>query len=106
LCLKSTDGCGWFACEDYPEFVKDLRESWEKRVDENGRKLRVRIVLPEEDALIGEKGKEYFKECWAQEKCGRGIEVECADIKGTDHDNVTSPENGALGPIFLTAKGE
>jgi hypothetical protein len=106
LCLKSTEGCGWLACEDYPEFVKDLRESWENRVDRNGKKLRVRIVLPEEDAMVGKKGKEYFKECWTQEKCGRGVEVECVQIKGTDHDNVTSPENGALGPIFLAAKGE
>lgn len=108
LCLKSTEGCGWLACEDYPEFVKSTKDTWEHRIDANdgAGKLRVRIVLPQEDAMVGEKGKEYFKECWKQEKCGRGIEVECVQIKGTDHDSVTNPENGILESLFSAAKGQ
>lgn len=106
LCLKSTEGCGWFACEDYPEYVKCTKETWENAVDGGKGKLRVRIVLPEEDMMIGDKGKEYFKECWMQEKCGRGIEVECVEIKGTDHDSVTNPEHGVLETIFLAVKGQ
>ncbi|KAE9373215.1 alpha/beta-hydrolase [Stipitochalara longipes BDJ] len=106
LCLKSTEGCGWLACEDYPEFVKCTREKWENLVDSGRGKLKVRIVLPEEDAMVGEKGKEYFKECWSQEKCGKGVEVECVEIKGTDHDSVTSPEHGVLGPLFSAARGQ
>jgi hypothetical protein len=106
LCLKSTKGCGWLACEDYPEFVKSTRERWENMVDDGKEKLRVSIVLPEEDMMVGEKGKEYFKECWSQENCGRGVEVECVEIKGTDHDSVTSPENGALGPLFSAVRGQ
>jgi hypothetical protein len=50
--------------------------------------------------MVGEKGKGYFKECWKQEKCGRGIDVECVQIKGTDHDSVTNPENGILESLF------
>ncbi|KAH8753682.1 Alpha/Beta hydrolase protein [Hyaloscypha finlandica] len=108
LCLKSTEGCGWLACEDYPEFVKSTKDTWENRVDANvgAGKLKIKIVLPEEDAMVGEKGKEYFKECWKQEKCGRGIEVECVEIKGTDHDSVTNPENGILESLFSAAKGQ
>jgi hypothetical protein len=105
LCLKSTDGCDWGACENYPEFVRDLKESWEKKVDGGEGKLKVRIIMPEGDAMVGEKGKEYFKECWTQEKCGGGIEVGCVEIKGGDHDNVLNPEKGVLGPIFKAAKG-
>ena len=106
LCLKSTDGCGWLACEDCPEFVRCTKEKWEDLVDGGRGKLRVRIVLPEEDIMVGEKGKAYFKECWSQEKCGRGVEVECVEIKGTDHDNVTSPESGVMGPLFSAARGQ
>jgi hypothetical protein len=105
LCLKSTDGCEWGACENYPEFVKNLKESWESRVEGGGGQLKVRIIMPEEDALSGEKGKEYFRECWTQEKCGRGIEVDCDEIKGGDHDTILNPEKGLLGPIFRAAKG-
>jgi len=41
---------------------------------------------------------------WTQEKCGRGIEVECVQIKGTDHDNVLTLEKGLMQSIFSTAK--
>ena len=94
LCLKSTEDCGWFACEDYPEYVKCTKETWENRLDstDGAGKLKVRIVLPEKDAMIGEKGKKYFKECWAQEKCGKGIEVEYFEMQKTDHDTVMDLE--------------
>ncbi|KAI9744907.1 MAG: hypothetical protein M1818_001833 [Claussenomyces sp. TS43310] len=106
LCLKSTEGCGWDACEDYPEFVKNLKQSWEKKTDGEGGtgKLKVKIVFAEEDAMIGKKGMEYFKGCWTQEKCGRGVEVECLQIEGTDHDSVKNPDIGFMQSMFLTAK--
>lgn len=106
LCLKSTEGCGWDACEDYPEFVKNLKQSWEKKTNEEPEKekLKVKIVFAEEDALIGKKGMEYFKECWTQEKCGRGIDVECVQTEGTDHDSVIDPEKGVMQSILSTAK--
>jgi pimeloyl-ACP methyl ester carboxylesterase len=106
LCLKSTEGCGWDACEDYPEFVKNLKQSWEQKTDGEGGKgkLKVKIVLAEEDALVGKKGMEYFKECWTQEKCGRGIEVECVQTEGTDHDSILNPEKGFMQLILSTAK--
>ncbi len=108
LCLKSTEGCGWDACEDYPDFVKKLNAVWEKKVDGNGGKgkLKVKILFAEEDVMIGKKGKEYFEDCWTQEKCGRGIEVECVETKGTDHDSVTDPTKGFIGPTFSAAKSE
>lgn len=106
LCLKSIEGCGWDACEDHPEFVKNLKQSWEKTTNGEGEKgkLKVKIVFAEEDALIGKKGMEYFKECWTQEKCGRGIEVECVQTEGTDHDSVINPEKGVMQSILSTAK--
>jgi len=106
MCLKSTEGCGWDACEDSPEFVKNLKQSWEKKTDGEGGKvkLKVKIVFAEEDALIGKKGMEYFKECWTQEKCGRGIEVECVQTEGTNHDSVLNPETGIMQSILSTAK--
>jgi hypothetical protein len=106
LCLKSTEGCGWNACEDYPEFVKNLNAVWEKKVDGIGEKegLKVKIFFAEEDVMIGKKGKEYFEGCWTQEKCGKGIKVERVKAKGTDHDSVTDPTKGFMGPIFSAAK--
>lgn len=105
LCLKSTEGCSWDACEDCPEFVKNLKQSWEKKVTKEGSgKLKTKIVFAEEDVMIGKKGIDYFTECWTQEKCGRGIGVECVQIEGTDHDSVIDPEKGFIQSIFLTAK--
>jgi len=106
LCLKSTGGCGWDACEDYVAFVRDLKESWEKKVDGDGGngKLKVKIMFAEEDAMIGKKGKEYFEDCWAQEKCGRGVEVAIVETKGTDHDSVTNPEKGYMSSVFSAVR--
>lgn len=67
-------------------------------------KLRVRIVLPERDLMIGEKGKYYFIGCRAKEKRGRGIEVEIDEMEGMDHESVVSPTYGAIGRLFGLAK--
>jgi hypothetical protein len=106
LCLKSTEGCGWDACEDPPEYVKNLKQSWEAMTHGEGgkEKLKVRIVFAEEDALIGKKGMEYFEDCWTQEKCGQGIEISILRTKGTDHDNIISPEKGVMNLILSAAK--
>ena len=107
LCLKSTEGCGWDACQDLPAFLEDLKRSWEeKTAGEGGRtgKLRVKILLAEQDALIGKKGMEYVKECWTQEKCGRGIDVACVQTEGTDHDSIVNPDKGVMQTILSSAK--
>lgn len=105
LCLKSTAGCGWDVCEDCPAFVKGLKESWEEETDAGRRgKLRVTIFFAEEDALVGKRGMAYFRECWTQEKCGRGIEVKCVQTHGTDHDTIMDPEMGFIESVISAAK--
>jgi hypothetical protein len=56
-------GIEWGACENYEESVRTLAEAWEKRVAEGGKALRVDIVLPEDDAMVGDKGMKYFEDC-------------------------------------------
>jgi hypothetical protein len=104
LCLKSTSGTGWDKCEDFEEYVRNLAGVWERRVGEGGPKLGVKIVFPEEDRMIGEKGKMYFRMCWEVERCGKGIEVEVEEMKGMDHESVADPPNGAIGRLFDLAK--
>ena len=104
LCLKSTRGTEWDACEDYVECVANLKRVWERRVEEGGKKLAVRIVLAEEDMMIGEKGKKYFRRCWESEKCGEGIKVEIEEMKEMDHESVVDPSNGAIGKLCDLAK--
>ena len=61
--------------------------------------MRVRIVLAEEDVMIGEKWKEYFKECWAQDKCGRGIEGVYSEqglLQGFDRPGLTTVHQGSI----------
>jgi hypothetical protein len=102
LCLKSVVGSDWGACDDYPKMVQNLKEVWEKRVEEkNGEgKLMVRIVFAGEDVMIGVKGKKYFEDCWTEEKCGKGIDVKCVQPQGTDHDSVVDPSKGVMREIF------
>lgn len=106
LCLKSVEGCSWDACEDYQVLVEKLKLFWEERVSGNeGRgKLRVKIVFAEEDAMIGEKGRRYFEECWAKEKCGEGIEVELVEQKDGDHESTYDPSRENLEDIFAAVK--
>jgi len=105
LCLKSTVGTDWLACEDYVEYVEELKEFWEKKVAGKGgeAKLRVKIVLAEDDLMVGEKGKKYFQDVWTQEKCGQGIDVQCLQLEKTDHDSVTSADKGYLKEMFAAA---
>ena len=105
LCLKSTKGTNWFACEDYKEYVTELGRKWQGRVVEGASKLRVDIVLPETDILVGQKGMQYFEDCWESEKSGPGIEVTCVKVKGADHDSSTHPANAATAKMFERAKG-
>jgi hypothetical protein len=102
LCLKSTDGTGWDAAESYPDLVANLKAVWEEKVRSGSAKLKVKIVFAEEDVMTGVKGRKYFEDCWMQEKCGDGIEVECGEVKGTDHDSVLDLSKGILGEIFAT----
>ncbi|THV50740.1 hypothetical protein BGAL_0138g00200 [Botrytis galanthina] len=92
LCLKKTDDCNWNACEDYEEMVKNLVELWTQRVERNqSARLDVKIYFAEEDIMIGEKGKEYFRNCWTSENWTANIAVDCEQLKGTDHDSVLDP---------------
>jgi hypothetical protein len=89
LCLKSVLGeCDWGAAESYPELVQNLKVTWRKRVNGGENKLAVNILFAWEDRMIGERGREYFSHCWAQEKCGSGIQVHISMARGTDHDSV------------------
>jgi hypothetical protein len=105
LCLKSVAGIGWDTCEDYEQYVSVLSGVWGKRLEEGRPKLRISIVLPEEDIMVGEKGMAYFENCWAKERYGKGIEVEITKLEGADHDSTASPPAGAVGRMFAEVKG-
>jgi pimeloyl-ACP methyl ester carboxylesterase len=104
LCLKSTSGTSWHACDDYEEYVKNLAEVWENRVQDGGRKLKVKIVLPGDDHMVGEKGMRYFENCWKGESCGNGIVVKVQKIEAADHDSTADPIKGAIGEMFAEVK--
>lgn len=105
LCLKSVAGTTWGACEDYPECVRALAETWERRFEEGGSKLRVDIFLPEEDLMVGKKGMKYFEECWGEERIGKGIQVETVRWEGTDHETSMSSANGAVRRMLSVLQG-
>ena len=105
LCLKSTEGTNWLACEDYKEYVKELGREWQGKITDAASKLKVDIVLPEEDIMVGKKGMQYFEDCWNSEAFGPGIEVSCVRVKGADHESAIHPANEAIVRMFERAKG-
>ena len=104
MCLKSTSGTSWHTCEDYPECVRNLAQAWENRVQDGGSKLKVKIILPGSDHMVGDKGMRYFENCWKKEKCGKGVVVEVQKLEAADHDTTTDPTKGAIGAMFREAK--
>lgn len=106
LCLKSVEGCHWDACEDYEECVLKLKESWEKRVQEGGRKLRVNILFGKEDAMIGVKGRKYWEDCWTDEKCGGGMEVSSKEVGMGGHDSVLDYTMGGPQEMYDAVKAK
>ncbi|KAK9244340.1 Alpha/Beta hydrolase protein [Lipomyces tetrasporus] len=105
LCLKSTKGTNWLACEDYKEYVRELGREWQGRITDAASKLKVDIVLPEKDIMVGEKGMRYFEDCWESEAFGQGIEVSCVRVKGADHETTIHPANETIARMFERAKG-
>jgi hypothetical protein len=104
LCLKSTTGTHWQACEDYEEYIREMGETWQRKVGDGCEPLKVHIVLPESDILVGNKGMKYFKDCWENERSGSGIEVTCVRVNGADHDSTIHPANDAVREMFERAK--
>ena len=104
LCLKSLSTISWGALEYYPSYITSLQQAWSKRLAEGSPKLTVRILLAEEDAMIGEKGAEYLQECWTKEKVGEGVDIEVITLDGTDHDGVLDPMRGATGEFYRAVK--
>ena len=100
LCLKSIEGTSWYACENLEDCVSNLAAVWEQRVERGGQRLRVNVVLPEEDDMVGDKGMEYFERCWEGTKPGSGIDVRIVKLEGTDHDTTTSPAEVYIGRMF------
>lgn len=106
LCLKSLSTISWGALESYPSYITSLKEVWEKKGAEGAAKLTVRVLLAEEDAMIGEKGAKYLQECWTGQKVGKGVDVEVITLDGTDHDSVLDPMRGAVGEFYRAVKEE
>jgi hypothetical protein len=109
LCLrKGTEAdVGWGVCEDYGAFVPKLAEEW-KRFSRNGEhsdiKLRLQVYFATSDAMSGEGGQSYFKECWREERCADGIEFQGTVAENTTHDDIGLPERGVLEKVFREAK--
>lgn len=105
LCLKSVAGTDWLACEDLPDYVKDVAAVWETRVKEGRKGLKINLVFPEDDILVGPKGIRYFEDCWLRKKCGPGVEVGVEHMKGADHDSTASSSEGYIGRMFREIAG-
>jgi pimeloyl-ACP methyl ester carboxylesterase len=106
LCLKKGGVAGtsmWGICEDYGAFVPALADVWKNRSDP-GTRLKVEAYFAESDMMIGQKGQNYFEECWNEENCGDAIAFEAISTIGTDHDSVGDPMNGAIERIIREAK--
>ncbi|KAJ6786126.1 hypothetical protein PWT90_02482 [Aphanocladium album] len=87
LCLKR--GTTWDACDDYDNFVKALAAR-ETAAAADAR-LRVKVFLAQQDALAGERGKRYMRECWERNcggETGQSIDVCVKTVDDTDHDSV------------------
>ncbi|CZR54154.1 uncharacterized protein PAC_04037 [Phialocephala subalpina] len=106
LCLKSVEGCHWDACEDYEACVLKLKGDWEKRVQEGGKKLKVKIIFGEEDAMIGVKGRNYWDNCWTDQRCGGGMEAVCMEVGTGNHDSVLDYTKGGIQELYKAVKAE
>lgn len=105
FCLRSVAGLDWDRCEDYPVFVRELKQTWGKTSREGGAKLKLSVFYCQgEDIMIGKKGRKYFEECWEKENVGEGIEVVMSEEKGTDHDSITEPDKGVMKKMFDMVK--
>jgi hypothetical protein len=104
LCLKSLSGTTWGAAESYELLVQSLNEVWSEKVKVGSPKLTVRVLLAEEDSMIGEKGRDYIEKVWTKEKCGNGMDVEVITLDGTDHDSVLDPARGAMGEYYKAVR--
>jgi hypothetical protein len=96
FCLKKAGTGLWGVAEDYDTYVPLLVD----RLKESGVKgLKIKGYFAEDDIMIGEKAKEYFDGCFAQQG-GDVLEWEGVTVHGTDHDGICSEG------ILRNAEGE
>lgn len=108
-CLRKGEDWSWGSCDNYAEYVKATieRERGTLNTPEGRKKLRVRVLFAETDAMSGTKGQSYFEECWRGED-GIGfldaIDLDMKTIKGVDHDSLVRNVE-TLESIFIQAGG-
>ncbi|KAJ5763644.1 hypothetical protein N7533_002325 [Penicillium manginii] len=82
-CLRKSDGQDWGACSDYAECVQTLAA----RESSAGTRVSVRAYFASSDAMVGERGKLYFEQCW-QAPGLDAVDFVSETVEKTDHDTV------------------
>lgn len=103
LCLKMGGTKLWGACENYPQFFRDLAKEEKERQDASASNvgLTIRVFYAESDIMIGKGGQKYFEECWSQEGLPGQIDYRSKELPGTDHETLLiEGDKSALPAIF------
>ncbi|KAK3376170.1 hypothetical protein B0T24DRAFT_699359 [Lasiosphaeria ovina] len=93
----------WGGWDDYDGFLRLLRESEGAR-DKGSARLAVDVYFAEEDKTSGNRGSEWFDECW-KTNAADFIDYTSRTMPGTTHETVMRPEKGVLDAIFQALGG-
>lgn len=90
LCLGKGKKEDWGVAADYRGCIADIAGKVEG--------LEVAAYFAESDRMIGEKGREFFEECWREKE---GVKFTAEVCEGMDHDSVLGNfEYGGLWSVF------
>lgn len=107
LCLRKGGPGSWGVCDDYAEFVRSFarREEERRQASPSLPKLKLRAYFASSDLLIGEGGRKYFEECWAQDGVADAFDFESTLVPSTNHDSIVIDRKiGVLKEVFGQVK--
>ena len=107
ICLKrgGKEGPSWGLFEDYDEAAMKITTQESRKPPETPstaateivpRKLHVKAVYGESDAMIGIKGGQWFDYCWKQQGISDSVDFESTFVPGLTHEGIADPEKAIL----------
>ena len=104
ICIKrgQSKGASWGLFEDYDEAAMKIMAQESRRspgitsTETAPRKLKVKAIYGESDAMIGVKGGEWFDYCWKQNGISDSIDFESDFVPGATHEGIADPGKAIL----------
>lgn len=100
FCLKRGSDDIWGPWQNYDQFVPLFEDREMRYIAEGGSRLTLDVFFAEEDSSSGQRGSQWFDDCWKDRNDEGCIHYRRRTVPGTNHETIMRKENGVIQSIF------